>query len=270
MCLYQVLCLAFRVPASQAGSGGEDCHNDVESSGGSLGTFTSGLSCVPVSQDVQVGRVKEAEHNDFEPSLGFPVSLGSEASLEADHVDVEPSLGSPVSPGSEDSELDTEAEEWEFGCHREASQVDGSGGDVLVEGEKSLLECFVCRMRFPSKVSRSGYALHLRSHPRVSYSGHTQALAALGLGLCGVGGEARALCKLSGLPYKHKRCMEVHVEEGEEVEEVAGEGVPRVVVERFVGRCRFPLWPWLTRLSTQTVPWSGRCPISAWATGRKW
>ena len=102
------------VPASQAGSDGGAVHNDVESSvglspfspvsGGSLGTFTSGLSCVPASQDVQVGREGEADHNDFEPSLGLPVSLGSEASLEADHVDVEPSLGSPVSPGSEDSE----------------------------------------------------------------------------------------------------------------------------------------------------------------------
>ena len=78
------------------------------------------------------------------------------------------------------------------------------------------------------------------------------------------------LCKISGLPYKHKRCMDEYVEEGEEVEEVGGEDV----FERFVGmpwprRCRFPLWPWLTRLSTQTVPWSERCEINAWATGRR-
>ena len=67
-----------------------------------------------------------------------------------------------------------------------SSQVDGSEGDAIVEGEVSFFEYFVCRTRFPSKGSKSGYALHRRSHTRASYSGHTQELAARGLGLCEV------------------------------------------------------------------------------------
>ena len=90
--------------------------------------------------------------SDGELSLGFP----------------------PISPVSQDS----------VEIELNGSQVDGSEGDAFVEGEVSFFECFVCRTRFPSKVSKSGYALHLRSHPRASYSGHTQELAARGLGLC--------------------------------------------------------------------------------------
>ena len=86
--------------------------------------------------------------------------------------------------------------------------------------------------------SRPGYAMHFRSHSRGSYSGRTQVLASLGLGLCPVGGEARALDK-SGAPYKHKRCH-CHEEEvlGEVVEEKEEEEVlrePREEPGRFEG-----------------------------------
>ena len=37
------------------------------------------------------------------------------------------------------------------------------------------------------------------------------------------------------LPYKHKRCVDAYVEEGEEVEEGGGDDVPPRVVERFAG-----------------------------------